>query len=150
MHPNAFDHALSEVLAKLSGLDDRPCSCLGQRIKPEEVWGSIIHWIKHLSAKLTEHPCLERSLNTCDENGDSEAEASPEMAEATPALAQLNEALGDLSDRLSHFEDEDFNADLMHLSEAEIMALVVKLIQHCGGQLEGQTISGWLLEIRES
>lgn len=149
MHPNAFDHALSEVLAKLSRLDDRSYCCFGQRITPEEVWGSMMRWTKHLSAKLTEHPCPERSLNTCDENDDSKAEALPEMAEATPALAQLNEALGDLSDRLSHFEDEDFNADLMHLSEAEIMALVVKLIQHCSDQLEGQTISGWLLEIRE-
>jgi len=51
--------------------------------------------------------------------------ALPRVAEITPNTAQLNEVLWEMRDRLYSFEDEDFDAALMHVSKAEAMALVV-------------------------
>jgi len=62
---------------------------------------------------------------------------------------RIDAAICDLIDRISQFSDETFNAEWIHLTEAEVIELVIYLIQYLNEQLRGDILSGLLLEIRE-
>jgi hypothetical protein len=70
------------------------------------------------------------------------------MRSANPS-SKIDATLCNLVIRLSNFSDDHFDAQWMHLSEQELEALVIKLLQYWTEHLDGRLLSGILLEIRE-
>jgi hypothetical protein len=70
------------------------------------------------------------------------------MRSANPS-SKIDATLCDLVTRLSNFSDDHFDAQWMHLSEQELEALVIKLLQYWTEHLDGRLLGGILLEIRE-
>lgn len=61
----------------------------------------------------------------------------------------IDVAICGLVAKISNFSDDHFDANWMHLTEPEIEALAIALIQHWTEQLEGRLLGGLLLAIRE-
>jgi len=60
----------------------------------------------------------------------------------------IDAALCDLLQSVMHFSDDDFDSEWFDLSDTEVEGLVVQLLQHLTGTLNGKQLSGCLLMLR--
>lgn len=61
----------------------------------------------------------------------------------------IDALLCDLITHLETYSDDDFDANWMHLTNAEVEELVIALMRHLITTMNGKLLSGYLLEIRQ-
>jgi hypothetical protein len=63
---------------------------------------------------------------------------------------RIDAAICDLIQQIGDFSDEDFDAQWLHLTEAEVVELVILLVQDLSEQLNGKVLGQLLLKLREN
>ncbi|WP_068819129.1 hypothetical protein [Phormidesmis priestleyi] len=62
---------------------------------------------------------------------------------------RIDAVICDLITHIDNYSDDDFDTDWMHLTNAEVEALVIAVIRHLIATMNGKLLSGYLLEIRQ-
>jgi hypothetical protein len=63
---------------------------------------------------------------------------------------RIDAVICNLIQQIGDFSDEDFDAQWLHLTEAEAVELAILLIQNLSEQLNGKVLGGLLLKLREN
>jgi len=80
----------------------------------------------------------------------SPSESDLNHAPSTEAPStRIDSIICDLITHLETYSDDDFDANWMHLTNAEVEGLVIALMRHLIETVNGKLLSGYLLESRQ-
>lgn len=69
--------------------------------------------------------------------------------EQSAPSTRIDAVICDLMAHIENYSDEDFDSQWMHLTSAEVEAMVVALIRHLMDTMNGKLLSGYLLGSRQ-